>query len=57
MKKYLVKTATNFSIGDQEFYLKVGDTVDLPGHDLVTGMLVHGHIEISTQKIKETKQP
>ena len=61
-KTYRVNTTTNFSIGDEEFYLKNGDEVDLPDHELIESMLIHKHLvkiakpeqRKSTQIIKET---
>lgn len=41
---YKVHTATNFSIGAQEFYLKPGQEVELPEHELIHSMLTHKHL-------------
>lgn len=54
MKKYLVKTSTNFSIEDKEFYLQSGQTVDLPDHELIEGMVIHGHLVEAPPLIKQT---
>ncbi len=53
MKKYLVNTATNFSIGENDFYLQPGTTVELPDHELIEGMLIHGHLKLVSSPKKE----
>jgi hypothetical protein len=54
MKKYKVIHASNFSIGDQEFYLVAGEVAELPDHELIEAMLVRGYLEPVKAESKKT---
>jgi hypothetical protein len=55
---YKVNTATNFSIGAEEFYLKPGDEVRLPDHELIASMVTYKHlIPVSAPSGPEYNEP
>ena len=55
MQTYKVNTSANFSIGEKDFYLVAGETIDLPEHNFVKSLLRKKHISSIEKKSKSTE--
>lgn len=58
MKKQLYKSNihSNFSIGDDVFYLTPGVEISLPEHELTESLLISGSIEKVEVKVEKSKK-